>query len=130
MFDVVYQSSSSGVDTPSGTPLNGLKAFVDLVTTIGSILERLHVSTPSSESRVGVVLQLESEIDGLRDRLGAQTFDADLGESGSMDMVKRASIAGAILRQIHYNWSVPRESRDDSCTDRQVADRSTRTFPT
>lgn len=104
MFDVVFQSSTSGVDTPSGTPLNGLKAFVDLVTTIGSVLERLHVSTSSPESRIELVLQLESEIDSLRDRLGSQTFNVDLRESASLDMVKRNTIAGSILRQIHYNW--------------------------
>jgi hypothetical protein len=104
VFDVVYQPSNSGVDTPSGTPLNGLKAFVDLVTTIGSVLERLHVSTRSAESRIELVLQLDSEIDSLRDRLGSETFNVDLRDSGSMDMVKRNAVAGSVLRQIHYNW--------------------------
>jgi hypothetical protein len=85
-------------------PLHGLRSFVDLVTTIGSILERLHVSIPTSESRIELVLQLESEIDSLRDRLGQHTFDIDISDSTSTDPLKRNIAAGSILRQIHYNW--------------------------
>lgn len=106
MFDVLHQTPSSGVDTPSGTPLHGLRAFVDLVTTIGGILEQLHVSIPSSESRIELVLRLESEIDDLRDRLGPYTFDINIGESSSTNTLKRNVAAGSILRQIHYNWYV------------------------
>lgn len=105
VFDVLFQSSSSGVDTPSGTPLHGLRSFVDLVTTIGGVLERLHVTIPSSEGRIELVLQLESEIDSLRDRLGQYTFDIDIGDSTSPDSLKRNAAAGSVLRQIHYNWS-------------------------
>jgi len=105
VFDILYQPSSSGVDTPSGLPLHGLRSFVDLVTTIGSVLERLHVSVLSPEARVELVLQLESEIDSLRDRLGPHTFDVDIGDSTSTDSLKRNIAAGSILRQIHYNWS-------------------------
>lgn len=85
-------------------PLHGLRSFVDLVTTIGSILERLHVSISTSESRIELVLQLESEIDSLRDRLGQHTFDIDISDSTSTDSLKRNMAAGSILRQIHYNW--------------------------
>lgn len=59
----------------------------------------------SPESRVQLVLQLESEIDSLRDRLGPHTFDIDIGDSTSTDPLKRNIAAGSILRQIHYNWS-------------------------
>jgi hypothetical protein len=104
VFDVLYQTTSSGVDTPSGMPLHGLRSFVDLVTTIGGILEQLHVSTPTSESRTELVLRLDSEIDSLRDRLGPYTFDIDIGESSSSNTLKRNVAAGSILRQIHYNW--------------------------
>ncbi|WVF71076.1 hypothetical protein IAT40_005873 [Kwoniella sp. CBS 6097] len=108
LFDVVHSSSASGVDTPSGTPLNGLRAFVDLVTTIGSMLERLHTASSSvlsSSASAETILQLDSEMESLRDRLGSQTFDIDLGESGSVEALKRTAIAGSVLRQIHYNWS-------------------------
>lgn len=59
----------------------------------------------SPESRVQLVLQLESEIDSLRDRLGPHSFDIDIGDSTSTDPLKRNIAAGSILRQIHYNWS-------------------------
>ncbi|WVR06138.1 hypothetical protein IAU60_003168 [Kwoniella sp. DSM 27419] len=93
-------SSASGVDTPSGTPLNGLRAFVDLVTTIGSILERLHSGTTQPLA----VLQLDGEMDQLRERLGSLTFDMDLGDGYSVEALKRTAVAGSVLRQIHYNW--------------------------
>ncbi|OCF32000.1 hypothetical protein I316_06386 [Kwoniella heveanensis BCC8398] len=94
VFDVVYNSSTSGVDTPSGTPLNGLRAFVDLVTTIGSILERLHTGSPyplSDSASCEAVLQLDCEMESLRDRLGSQTFDIDLGDRLALRYVRRFS---------------------------------------
>ena len=108
VFDDLYDGSSSGIDTPSGTPLEGLRAFVDLVTTIGSILEQLHSRTEDESLRYRLVLQLDGEIDALRDRLGPHTFDIDLsdGSTSPMDQLKRTATAGAVLRQIHYSWSV------------------------
>lgn len=106
VFDVVYQTTaSSGVDTPSGTPLSGLRAFVDLVTTMGSMLEKLHAGS-SGSTTAEIVLQLDGELDELRERLGNQTFDIDLSESTSNDALKRTAVAGSVLRQIHFNWSV------------------------
>lgn len=105
VFDVLFQSSASGIDTPSGQPLHGLRSFVDLVTTIGGVLERLHLSILTSESRIELVLRLESEIDSLRDRLGQHTFDVDIRDSTSTDPLKRNAAAGSVLRQIHYNWA-------------------------
>lgn len=135
VFDPIDQSVSSGIDTPSGTPLPGLRAFVDLVTTIGSVLERLHqgyygasaswsrdpggLQGPAAEEAIcALVLRLEAEMDGLRERLGEQTFLINLeehesaGASGQeqVDPLKRTAVAGSLLRQMHYNWCV-----HDSC---------------
>lgn len=116
MFDVVWQSSASGVDTPSGTPLNGLRAFVDLVTTIGSLLERLHTtSSYATSDSIETVLTLDSELDTLRERLGR--LDTDLGESQSAEALKRTAVAGSVLRQIHYNWQVSSSSFLESRAD-------------
>lgn len=49
-------------------------------------------------------MQLDSELESLRERLGSQTFDIDLRESTSVEALKRTAVAGSVLRQIHYNW--------------------------
>lgn len=95
---------SGGIDTPSGTPISGLRDFVDLVTSIGGVLERLHTgyhadSMPSIES----ILQLDKEMEDLRERLGT-TFNPDLRPGGNLPLEKRTATAGSLLRQIHYNW--------------------------
>ena len=125
VFDPIDQTVSSGIDTPSGTPLPGLRAFVDLVTTIGSVLEQLHQGyygasatwsrgpeglqgTAAEDAICGLVLRLEAEMDRLRERLGEQTFliNLDEHENGeeSVDALKRTAVAGSLLRQMHYNW--------------------------
>lgn len=119
MFDPIDQTRSSGIDTPSGTPLPGLRAFVDLVTTVGGMLEQLHQGYYSAWSScrdaldegtvITLVLRLEAEMDSLRDRLGEQTFMINLdvdtpGELSAQDALRRTAKAGALLRQMHYNW--------------------------
>jgi hypothetical protein len=80
--------------------MTGLRAFVDLVTTIGGILEGLN-SNIGLESRTELVLQLDNEMDSLRERVGLQAIDSDLAMGDN-----RTATAGSILRQIHYNWYV------------------------
>jgi hypothetical protein len=80
--------------------MTGLRAFVDLVTTIGGILEGLN-SNIGPESRTELVLQLDNEMDSLRERVGLQAIDCDLAMGDN-----RTATAGWILRQIHYNWYV------------------------
>ena len=129
VFDPIDQTLSSGIDTPSGTPLPGLRAFVDLVTTIGSVLEQLHRGyygasatwaradgsqggSAAEDAICGLVLRLEAEMDALRERLGEQTFLINLEEqeaSGAaaqepQDALKRTAVAGSLLRQMHFNW--------------------------
>lgn len=127
VFDPIDQAVSNGIDTPSGTPLPGLRAFVDLVTTIGSVLEQLHrgyygasaswsrdpggLHGPAAEDAIcGLVLRLEAEMDRLRERLGEQTFLINLEEHETaeepIDPLKRTAVAGSLLRQMHYNWYV------------------------
>lgn len=129
LFDAIDQFSASGIDTPSNTPLTGLRGFVDLVTTIGHVLERLHGGgqIPSSGlaahhpqmSSVELVLTLEKDMEDLRERLGTQTF-------GSLDDIlndgtKRTAKAGSLLRQIHYHWYA---SVTHTLADRRLTHRS------
>jgi hypothetical protein len=107
LFDAIDQSASSGADTPSNTPVTGLRAFVDLVTTIGGILERLHGENHANgsntvSSNVDLVLRLEKDLEDLRMRIGSKTFGSigEVSDHGS----QRTARAGALLREIHFHW--------------------------
>ena len=116
LFDAIDRNSSvTGIDTPSGTPLTGLRAFVDLVTTIGGVLEQLHsgyygAAGASTSLTIELVFRLEKEMDDLRERLGPETFRETVNVNGLMegDGNRRTTMAGALIRQIHYNWCVVR----------------------
>ena len=82
VFDYIDQSPPpTGVDDDSQTPLTSLRAFVDLVTTVGGLLEQLQTgyygSQAANEPLPQLVLRLQSELEGLRNRMGKNTFDAE-----------------------------------------------------
>lgn len=79
-----------------------------MVTTIGRVLEQLHTgyygATGASTSlTIELVLRLEKEMDDLRERLGPETFRENLNIP-EVDSNRRTAMAGALIRQIHYNW--------------------------
>ena len=112
VFDPIDQTVSSGIDTPSGTPLPGLleqlhQGYYGASATWSRGPEGLQ-GTAAEDAICGLVLRLEAEMDRLRERLGEQTFliNLDEHENGeeSVDALKRTAVAGSLLRQMHYNW--------------------------
>jgi hypothetical protein len=108
VFDYIDQSPPpTGVDIDSQTPLSSLRAFVDLVTTVGGLLEDLHIgyygSQASSEPASHLVLRLQAALEGLRGRMGRDTFWAE-GSNSSIEENRQTAKAGSLIRQIHFHW--------------------------
>jgi hypothetical protein len=80
---------------------------VDLVTTAGGLLERLHIgyygATAHHEPPVQLALRLQATMDALRARLGRETFGVE-GMGNTIEMNRQTSRSGPFLRQIHYHW--------------------------
>lgn len=108
VFDYIDQSPPpTGVDTDSHTPLTSLRAFVDLVTTVGGLLEQLHIgyygSKAHTEPSSQLVLRLQASLEGLRTRMGKDTFGAE-GANSSIAEIRQTAKAGSLIRQIHFHW--------------------------